>query len=169
MHTTHSNTQYKNECSTVKWAQWDKTQSRELLVCSYVCALHCAQLLHTILHETDLIIFPLTLQTTTIAPMISTWRKGAKLVKSRPLTQLCTRSTTWHQINCQRSMYQQKWLLLPTALHCVQRKPLVFSLLRGWFWGFSPHRGDTLHRWGEIWHGASSVPNFTPIGATTRA
>ena len=31
--------------STVKWAQWDKTQSRELLVCSYVRALHCAQLL----------------------------------------------------------------------------------------------------------------------------
>jgi len=26
-----------------------------------VCALHCAQLLHTILHRTDLIIFPLTL------------------------------------------------------------------------------------------------------------
>jgi len=45
--------------STVKWAQWDKTQSRELLVCSYVCASHCAQLLHTILHRTDLIVFPL--------------------------------------------------------------------------------------------------------------
>jgi len=44
--------------STVKWAQWDKTQSRELLVCSYVCASHCAQLLHTILHRTDLIVFP---------------------------------------------------------------------------------------------------------------
>jgi len=28
-----------------------------------VCALHCAQLLRTILHRTDLIIFPLTLQT----------------------------------------------------------------------------------------------------------
>jgi len=41
----------------VKWAQWDKTQSRELLVCSYVCASHCAQLLHTILHRTDLIVF----------------------------------------------------------------------------------------------------------------
>jgi len=27
MHTTHSNTQYKNESSTVKWAQWDKTQA----------------------------------------------------------------------------------------------------------------------------------------------
>ena len=27
----------------------------------HVCALHCAQLLHTILHRTDLIIFPLTL------------------------------------------------------------------------------------------------------------
>jgi len=23
----------------------------------------------------------------------------------------------------------------------------VFSLLRGRFWGFSPRRGDTLHRW----------------------
>ena len=47
--------------STVKWAQWDKTQPRDLLVHSYVCALHWAQLLHTILHRTDLIIFPLTL------------------------------------------------------------------------------------------------------------
>ena len=34
--------------STVKWAQWDKTQSRELLVCSYVCALHCAIVAHNI-------------------------------------------------------------------------------------------------------------------------
>ena len=50
----------------------------------------------------------------------------------------------------------------------------VFSLLRGQFWGFSPRRGDTLHRWG--WNLAwrrgpkvpSSMPNFTPIGATTR-
>ena len=42
----------------------------------------------------------------------------------------------------------------------------VFSLLRGQFWGFSPRRGDTLHRWG--WKVPSSVPNFTPIGVTTR-
>jgi len=41
-----------------------------------VCALHCAQLLHTILQRTDLIIFPLTLQTITIAPMMSIWGKG---------------------------------------------------------------------------------------------
>ena len=44
MHTTHSNTQYKNESSTVKWAQWDKNQSRELLglficVCSSLCTI----------------------------------------------------------------------------------------------------------------------------------
>jgi len=67
--------------STVKWAQWDKTQSRELLGLSHVCALHCAQLLHTILHRTDLIIFPHTLHTITIAPMMSTWRKGALVGK----------------------------------------------------------------------------------------
>ena len=33
--------------------------------CSYVCAVHCVQLLHTILHRTELIIFPLALQTIT--------------------------------------------------------------------------------------------------------
>jgi len=37
----------------------------------HVCALHCAQLLHTILHRTDVIIFPLTLQTITTALMMS--------------------------------------------------------------------------------------------------
>ena len=80
MQCTHSNTHTKMNLSTVKWAhQWDKTQSRELLVCSYVCALHCAQLLHTILHRTDLIVFPLTLQTITIAPMLSIWGKGRGL------------------------------------------------------------------------------------------
>jgi len=54
--------------STVKWAQWDKTQSRELLGLFI-----CAQLLHTILHRTDLIIFPLILQTITRAPMMTIW------------------------------------------------------------------------------------------------
>ena len=38
----------------------------------------------------------------------------------------------------------------------------VFSLLRGRFWGFSPRRGDMLHRWG--WN----LANFTSIGAMTR-
>jgi len=45
-----------------------------------VCALHCAQLLHTLLHRTDLIIFPLTLYTITIAPMMSIWGKGETMV-----------------------------------------------------------------------------------------
>ena len=36
-----------------------------------VCALHRAQLLHTILHRTDPIIFPLTLQTITVPPIMS--------------------------------------------------------------------------------------------------
>ena len=58
--------------SAVKWAQWDKTQSRELLglfIC--VCIVPCTIMLHTILHGTGLIIFPLTLQTISVAPMIS--------------------------------------------------------------------------------------------------
>jgi len=39
-------------------------------------ALHCAQLLHIILHITYLLIFALTLQTIIIAPMMSVWGKG---------------------------------------------------------------------------------------------
>jgi len=31
--------------------------------------------------------------------------------------------------------------------HCAQRKAPVLKLLRGRVWGFSPRRGDTLHRW----------------------
>jgi len=63
----------------VKWAQWDKTQSRELLgPFTCVCALHCVQLLHTILHRRDLIIFPLALHTITIAAMMSIWGKEGR-------------------------------------------------------------------------------------------
>jgi len=32
--------------------------------------------------------------------------------------------------------------------HCAKRKALVFNLLKDRFWGFSPHSGDTLRRWG---------------------
>jgi len=55
--------------------------------------------------------------------------------------------------------------------HCVKRNAPVCNLLRGRFWGFSPRRGDALHRnWGEIRHGGGdrSVPHFTRIGATVR-
>ena len=47
---------------------------------AHVCAAHCAQLLHTILHRTDLIIFPLTIQTITTAPMMS---EGSSVPKDR--------------------------------------------------------------------------------------
>jgi len=38
--------------------------------------MHCAQFLQTILHRRDLIIFPVTLQTIIIAPMMSVSGKG---------------------------------------------------------------------------------------------
>ena len=59
--------------STVK-----QNQSRGLLglfIC--VCIALCT--IVTILHRTDLIIFPLTLQTITIAPMMSVWREGREV------------------------------------------------------------------------------------------
>ena len=62
--------------STVKWAQWDKTQSRELLglfIC--VCIALCAIVAHNIAqNKPDN--FPSSLQTITIAPMMSIWGKG---------------------------------------------------------------------------------------------
>jgi len=43
-------------------------------------------------------------------------------------------------------------------------KRRLFKLLRGRFWGFSPRMGDTLHRWGEIWHGGGDLggPSVPP-------
>jgi len=133
--------------STVKWAQWDKTQSRELLVCSHVCALHCAQLLCTILHRIDLIVFPLNLQTITIAPMIShTNVTCPKALKNR-IIQICATSSV--------------------SLVRPQNRLGPLSEPRLWF-GFPPNRGfcfsfktDTAllmllwidyHQWGCI-HG----------------
>jgi len=55
----------------------------------HVCALHCAQLLlHTVLHKTDLIIFRLTLQAITIAPMMSISGKEWQFPSSLPLSLL---------------------------------------------------------------------------------
>jgi len=72
----YNNTYTKMNLSTVKLASETKPNPENCYVCSYVCTLHCAQLLGTILHRTDLIIFPLTLQTITAAPMMSIWGRG---------------------------------------------------------------------------------------------
>jgi len=67
---TQNNTYTKINLSTVEWAQWDKTQSKELLVLFIcVCIALCTIVAHSIA-QTDLIIFPLTLQTITIALMM---------------------------------------------------------------------------------------------------
>jgi len=45
--------------------------------------------------------------------------------------------------------------------HCAQRKAPIFQLLRGRFWCFSPHKGNSLHRW--RWNSAwTAMLNFTP-------
>ena len=100
----------------------------------YVCALHCAQLLHTTMHITDLIIFPLTLQTITIAPTMSIWgkkwfttdsknldnyfqkSKWSKLVhtgNTNELTSLLSTTTIVHV--CSR-MNSKSWLLSTSFL-----------------------------------------------------
>ena len=80
MHEMYRQTQNKTYTKMI-YAQWNgpsetKPNPENCLVCSYVCAVHCVQLLHTILHRTDLIIFPLALQTITIAPMMCIWGRG---------------------------------------------------------------------------------------------
>ena len=108
--------------SRVKWTQWDKTQSRELLVCSYVCASHCAQLLHTILHRTDLIIFPLTLQTITTAPMMSIWGKGGKQEQRH--------WTLWDG----KCTGQQMTTIQVTLLNVIKLNTLVRLVEQIWHW-----------------------------------
>jgi len=114
--------------STVKWAQWDKTQSRELLVCSYVCASQCAQLLHTILYRTDLIVFPLTLQTITTAPMMSIWGKGG--TRFTPGLQCHCCDIHSKRTNIQMQMYKSgPTRLLPGAVAYIYKKSAWVGIL----------------------------------------
>jgi len=62
---------HKNESKNSEMGPVRQSPIQRTVRSVHVCALHCAQLLRTILHRTDLIIFPLTLQTITIAPMMS--------------------------------------------------------------------------------------------------
>jgi len=55
-------------------------------------------------------------------------------------------------INFAISLHNVRHSLLVAVLfcyrqHCAQRNAPVFKLLRNRCWGFSPCRGDTLHRW----------------------
>jgi len=66
----------KMNLSTVKWAQWDKTHSRELLrlfIC--VCIALCTTVVHNIA-QSRADNFPSYPQTIIIAPMMSIWGKG---------------------------------------------------------------------------------------------
>jgi len=42
--------------------------------------------------------------------------------------------------------------------HCAQRKAPAYKLLTGRFWGLSPRRGHTLHRW--WWNLAYFIPHW---------
>jgi len=75
MHGTYSDTQYENESKHSEMGPVRQNPIQKTARSVHVCALHCTQLLHTILLRTDLIIFPLTLQTITIALMMSIWGK----------------------------------------------------------------------------------------------
>jgi len=122
--------------STVKWAQWDKNQSRELLVCSYVCAVHCVQLSQTILHRTDLIIFPLALQTITIALMMSIWGKWGYCV--------CSVSSFLLWLHCDINLNRYTYYITP----CLEKKALPSVLWRCWLVG---RKGiQPVKEWGMV-------------------
>jgi len=63
--------------------------------------------MHTILHKTDHIIFPLILQTIVIAPMMSIWGKGLKpdSIVSASLVQL------------PQTVFRQIYTMSPTLMH----------------------------------------------------
>ena len=83
--------------------------------CSYVCTVHCVQLLHTILHRTDLIIFPITFQTITIAPMMSIWGKGGGPMWDKPMDRVQSLTSEWHDVDLVCYHY------IVLLLHCRQQ------------------------------------------------
>jgi len=70
-YTIYTDTQY-TKALYAQWngTQWDKAQYRELLVCSCVCIALCTLVAHSIAQNRP-VIFPLTLQTISIALMMS--------------------------------------------------------------------------------------------------
>jgi len=83
----------------------------------HMCALHCAQLLYTILQTTDMIIFPLTLQTITTAPMMFIWRKGGVKWRRNSTVQLVNPTTT--TVITRRSYTNnRKHMSVPTICLC---------------------------------------------------
>jgi len=69
-----------------------------------------------------------------IALVIKFWRAQWTAEDIRACLLMAGASYTWH--------------VYGNRQHCAQRNAPVFNLLRGRFWGFSPRRGNTLHRWG---------------------
>jgi len=72
----HKKHTHKNESQHSEMGPVRQNPIQRTVRSVHVCALHCAQLLHTILYRTDLIIFPFTLQTIIIALMMSIWEGG---------------------------------------------------------------------------------------------
>ena len=83
MHVIYSHTEntyiHKNESKHSEMGPVRQNPIQRTVRSVHVCALHCTQLLHTILYRTDLIIYPLTLQTTTTALIMSIWGKRGGL------------------------------------------------------------------------------------------
>ena len=80
-----------------------------------MCALHCAQLLHTILHRTDLILFPLTLQTITIALMMSIWGKGC-----------CFQDCCLSESNVTSTIFSERYMLSSVRLSVCRLSSVTF-------------------------------------------
>jgi len=67
--------------------------------------------------------------------------------------------STWFLYSFQRDDKTSADSVASLSLGAKRR---LFNLLRGRFWSFSPRRGDTLHRWGEIWHKGGDRRGWSP-------
>ena len=105
-----------------------------------VCALHCAQLLHTILHRAYLIISPLILQTVIIAlifpqidiigAMVIVWRVRGKSIRSVLCNIVCS-ATIVHSamhIHINRPNSSLDWVLSHWAHFTVLRFIFVLCI-----------------------------------------
>ena len=130
---TQNTYMHKNESKHSEMGPVNKTQSREMLdlfIC--VCALHCAQLLCTILHRTDLIIFPLTLQTITVALMMSIWGKGVHkwqyFHRSNICNHHCSQQRWFYVKTMKSSRFDSIWAIFATYSHCTGAEMTICEL-----------------------------------------
>jgi len=143
MHAIYSDTQnIQNESKHSETGPVRQNLIQRIIRSVHMCV-HCTVHKYTILHNTDLIIFPLTLQT--IAPVMSIWGKRATDGEKWTSKIGCVRLPSVVNINARYANLLQKRQLCQNSYN-LSTTTIVHSSLHGVYTRRSPRRSPCVSR-----------------------